>query len=204
MAGVSGAACWGREDLLSAYLDGELASGELAEVVEHLESCRACVATFRAVKEARAALRTLPALDPPGAVLSPFHPDDALSAYLDGELDTGEVEAVTRHLGECAACRDELQELDGSRTAIRALPRLELPIAVPGAVGDVSPGRRWRRSVALVAVAAIAATVGLSIMRVDSVAPLDLDDLATRHNARMSVESSFSVIPASVSSGSTP
>ncbi len=203
MAGVTDGMCWGREDLLSAYLDGELVSDELAEVVAHLEACSECVVTFRAVKVARAAVRTLPMLDPPGALLFAYHPGDALSAYLDGELDTAEVDVVTRHLGECAACRDQLHELDGARIAIRALPRLDAPVEVSAAERS-SRARHVRRSVAVMAAAVVAATLGFTMMRSEPVAPLDLDNLVTRHNARVSVESSFSVIPASVSAGSTP
>ncbi len=202
MAGVSGRSCWDREDLLSAYLDGELGYGELDEVVAHLESCAECLGSFHAVKEARAALRLLPPVEPPRSMFTPYHLSDRLSAYLDGELDTAEVDVVTHHLGQCRDCRMELQGLDGARTAIRALPRLELPQEVGAEV--VEPRRRpMRRTAALVVAAVATAAVGLTMLRTEPVTPLDLDQLATRHNARLSVEAGFSVIPASVSTGAT-
>jgi anti-sigma factor RsiW len=142
-------------------------------------------------------------LDPPGGAVAGFHLGDSLSAYLDGELDTSSVSNVTHHLAACGACRDQLQELDAARTAIRALPRLDLPIDVGTGTAGFSP-HRLRRPIAIAVAAAVTATLGISMMRSEPVAPLDLDNLATRHNARVSVESSFSVIPASLTTGSTP
>jgi anti-sigma factor RsiW len=204
VAGVTDPKCWEREDLLSAYLDGELVSGELDEVVRHLEWCHDCLMVFHAVKEARAVVRTLPLLDPPPPVAAIQHAGDGLSAYLDGDLDSGEAATVTAHVGECGECRNELHELDAARTAIRALPRLELPTELITASSDVRP-KSIRRNVAITAAAALAAaTLGLALFRPEPVAPLDLNNLATRHDARVSVESGFSVIPASVSTGDAP
>ncbi|MEM7311516.1 MAG: zf-HC2 domain-containing protein [Planctomycetota bacterium] len=36
---------------------------------------------------------------------------DLMSEFIDGELDDGQIQNVESHLGECAACRDELQAL---------------------------------------------------------------------------------------------
>lgn len=198
------AGCWDREDLLSAYLDGELRAGELEEVVGHLDACENCLSTFHAMKEARAAIRLLPLLDPPSPDLGGYHFGDRLSAYLDGELATTETEAVTIHVSACSECRDELQELDAARTAVRALPRLEVTVDL-NEQPDVGYRRSLRRTVLLVAAAAVAAaTLGFSMMQDDTVTPLDLDNLATRHNARVSVDPGFSVIPASISPSGTP
>lgn len=194
----------GGEEMLSAYLDGELRDGELADVVAQLESCPDCITIFRGVKEARCALRTLPVIDVPPGLLPPRHLGDRLSAYLDGEVANDDLGTVGRHLDECAECRHELYEVDAARTAVRALPRLEAvpPVGAVGAGATHSPGRFRRRAAVLIAAGAVAAAAAaIALTGPEPVTPLDLDTLATRHNARVSVESGFSVIPASVASG---
>lgn len=46
-------------DRLSAYLDSELNSEELAQVQGHLDSCQACFAEYRALSETKRALASL-------------------------------------------------------------------------------------------------------------------------------------------------
>lgn len=200
MAGLK--PCWDQEELLSAYLDGELHDGELAIVVTHLENCAECLAVFHAVKEARVGVRLLPEVEPPHGLVPSFHVGESLSSYIDGELVTSEMRAVGRHLGECTLCRMELQEIDAARTAIRALPRLELPTELESQAPVPRRTHRGRMAVAVAAAGAVAA-VGLvfAIGGGEPAAPLDLDSLATRHNARVSVESGFAVIPAGIAVG---
>jgi anti-sigma factor RsiW len=57
-------------DLLSAYLDGELAAADLAAVARHLDGCAACGEELHAVASARVALRSLPMLEPPADALA--------------------------------------------------------------------------------------------------------------------------------------
>jgi anti-sigma factor RsiW len=52
-------------DLLSAYLDGELAAADRAAIAEHLSSCIACRAEIDDVAAGRAAVRGLPMLELP-------------------------------------------------------------------------------------------------------------------------------------------
>ena len=56
-------------DLLSAFLDAELAEGDRAEVQAHLEDCAPCRSELEAVREGRQLLQGLPALSPPSGVL---------------------------------------------------------------------------------------------------------------------------------------
>ena len=53
------------------------------------------------------------------------HEGDRLSAFLDDELDEDDALHVTRHLERCAPCREELEELRSTRSALRALPSIE-------------------------------------------------------------------------------
>jgi hypothetical protein len=55
------------------------------------------------------------------------HPDDALSALLDGQLDAAEAEAVHAHVVACADCTAELEAVRATRAAIRSLPAVEPP-----------------------------------------------------------------------------
>jgi anti-sigma factor RsiW len=180
-------------DLLSAYLDGALDPDELGRIADHLDGCAGCIAEFRAVQQGRSAVRMLPWLVMPEG-LEP-HAGDLLSAYLDGEAAEVEGEYLSRHLASCPGCRDELYELDAARTAVRALPTLEY-----------FPGRRMvhpapvRRRVAAVAgwaagiAAAAVVTLGV-VTSGESPQPIDLDAIASRHAARVSVDSGLPVVP---------
>lgn len=48
------------------------------------------------------------------------HPTDALSAYLDGDLDTAGARALADHLAGCAECRNVLADLTHLRDEARA------------------------------------------------------------------------------------
>ena len=63
-------------ELLSAHLDGELSLGEARLVAGHLEVCGACRAEFDDLAAARAAVRTLPALELPESVVADIPPTD--------------------------------------------------------------------------------------------------------------------------------
>ena len=52
-------------DLLSAYLDGELAPGEQQGVRAHLDECAECRRELQYISEARTFVRDLPPVDPP-------------------------------------------------------------------------------------------------------------------------------------------
>ena len=51
-----------------------------------------------------------------------------LSAFLDDELDDSAAWRLTRHVTACPTCRAELDELRGTRSALRRLPRLQAPV----------------------------------------------------------------------------
>ncbi len=52
---------------------------------------------------------------------------ELMSAYLDGELQPGELDHVVEHLGECTDCILEFRQLKEARATVRTLPRLEVP-----------------------------------------------------------------------------
>lgn len=195
-------------ELFSAYLDGELQPGELDQVVGHLAECLDCIADFRALRDVRAALRTMPRLEVPDRLLPESHHGAELSAYLDGELPTAEHADLQLHLAACVDCRAELHDLDAARTAVRSLPRLEPPAFLDVHRLDAPTRRhrprRWQVATIAAASAAVVA-IGAGVLRSPAPDPVaDLDRLADRHVARASVEAGFTVVPAAGVFGGAP
>ena len=58
------------EDRLSAFLDDELSDAEALRVTRHLAVCDPCLQELDGIREARAALRALPNVEPPPALFS--------------------------------------------------------------------------------------------------------------------------------------
>jgi anti-sigma factor RsiW len=58
--------CGGRAEALSAYLDGELAPEERAELESHLPACSGCREALEELRELGEGLRAWPDVEPPG------------------------------------------------------------------------------------------------------------------------------------------
>jgi anti-sigma factor RsiW len=132
------------------------------------------------------------------------HLGDLLSAHLDGELADHERSRVASHLHTCQRCRDELAELATARAAVRALPTLELPVAVARAVGvapDPLPMRRrpfvW---VSAAAAAAAAAFVGAAIVTAPEPQQISPPELSAVFGAVSSNEPGFAAVKVAVAS----
>jgi len=83
----------------------------------------------------------------------PAHPDmQALSAYLDGELDALENRDVTAHLCTCSGCADVVRDLQAISLDLRAwvapAPPVDLVGRISAALDSPRPSRsrpgRWR------------------------------------------------------------
>jgi anti-sigma factor RsiW len=172
--------------------------------VIHLDGCEDCIGVFRALQEARTAVRQLPYVELPAGLAASLHFGDRLSAYLDGELASAEVEQVSSHLEVCQDCRIELRDLDSARTAVRALPRLEMMPAEAGDTTTDAASTRSRRRRVAVAVAAVAAAAVVFASGGSPSPTVDRESLANRHSARTSVEQGFAVIPAFASPQGSP
>lgn len=191
-------------ELLSAYLDGELTARELDRVAKHLAHCERCIAEFRDLQSARVTVRLLPLLELPRELcdvlgLEPAHLGAQLSAYLDGELSTDDVNRVNAHVSTCAHCAEELRELDAARSAIRSMPTLEYRFSEVGEVVELPAKRPWLRIVA--AAAAFAAVVGVGTVLSSppsNATTVDLDSLTARHAARISLDNGVAVVPAAL------
>lgn len=71
-----------------------------------------------------------------------------LSAYLDGELEPVELQAVEGHLPDCSRCRDELELLRGTVGLVRSLPEEELPEGFSERLRHHLAGKKpWRHGI---------------------------------------------------------
>jgi anti-sigma factor RsiW len=98
-------------------------------------------------------------------------PDDRLSAYLDGELDAAEREAVDGYLAASAEWRAERDDIAYARDALRGLPTHEAPAGFWEGVlsPELTRARaqrrsRWPRIAAAAAGVAVAAVVIASLV----------------------------------------
>lgn len=178
--------------LLSSYLDGALTPTELDEVVAALETEETAIAEFRRLQEIRRTVRVLPMLDVPTYLLPGDHLNEQLSAYLDGELATLEMPAVSAHLDTCMECRRDLAELDKSRIAVRALPGLEPPEFLDVHRDAKQRRRRGLRTAVAVASGVAAVTLAFTVGPLASEqtpTAVSIGDLQSRHTAVASVSS---------------
>lgn len=186
-----------REELLSAFLDGELTAEEADLVVDLLEGDRDANDEFRGIQQVRRAMRMLPELEIPGRLLPDGHLGDRLSAYLDGELSTAEQRQVSDHVVTCEQCRGELQDLDRARTAVRSLPGMDT-----GQLDRAPSLPRARRGrIAVAGGVGMAAAVALFFALTIGGQPqpaISLDDLGSHHIARASAEPGFAVFSPAV------
>lgn len=186
-----------REELFSAFLDDELTPEEAELVVEILSEDSAANDEFRSLQQVRRAVRMLPELEVPAWLLPTGHLGDMLSAYLDGELSTAELQQVSDHVVGCEQCRAELHDLDRARIAVRSLPGVDTDQleVVPMATGS------RRRRIAVAGSIGVAAAVALFIAVNGGSEPapsFSLEDLNSHHIARASAEPGFAVFPPAV------
>lgn len=127
------------------------------------------------------------------------HLGDLLSAYLDGETSREEARTVISHLETCERCRLEMEDVHLARSAIRALPTLELPASVlQGAGAERDPvvvplRRRPVRWAAAAAAAVVVVFVSLATLFAPEPTSLTVDDITNQFGA----VTEFDVVPAS-------
>lgn len=111
------------------------------------------------------------------------HLGELLSAYLDGETTPEESRDVVAHLASCDRCRGEMEDTHAARSALRALPILEMPDAILDAVdghriADVVPLRRRPVRIAAAAAAAVLVVfVSLATLFAPEPTSLTVDDI---------------------------
>jgi anti-sigma factor RsiW len=95
---------------------------------------------------------------------------EELSAYLDGRLSSEAKRRLEEHLGACAACRSELEELRSVVEAMRSLPTVPAPRSFaiePAAAPRPRPVGAPRASLALGGLSAAALLVFAVILSAD-------------------------------------
>jgi anti-sigma factor RsiW/streptogramin lyase len=157
------------DELLSAYLDGELTPAEATAAAAHLRSCAACGETaglFGALDER---LTAIPALVCSAALT-------LVSAQLDGELAGEESTIAAAHLAGCDSCREDVLRWSVADQAIASLPAARPSLAVDAAIASLgrttrtTGARRPRLGFtwpvpALAAAMAIALVISLNVQR---------------------------------------
>ena len=116
------------------------------------------------------------------------HPDELLSAYLDGETTPAESAGIGRHLAGCHRCRRQLDELNLARSALRSLPTLELPPPLVAAPTQVTPIRKRPSVWVGAAAAAAAAVIAFATVTTPPREPLSLTDVSRQLGARASLD----------------
>lgn len=110
------------------------------------------------------------------------HPDDLLSAHLDGELDPATHTWVADHLEWCAPCRRAVEALTEARAMLRALPAVDASPVIEGYVARHH--RVVRLGAGFVATAAvILLALGLTAATDRRTFAPDVDALAAGHQA---------------------
>ena len=120
------------------------------------------------------------------------HPNEMISAYLDGELTRAEASELFAHMGTCGKCVAEMEAMQRVRTAVRSLPLIELP---PGLLGEaeplVVPLHKNRGFLVGAAAAGVAIVIAVATMLSPSPSALSVDDLNSRFGARVSLDPAF-------------
>lgn len=92
------------------------------------------------------------------------HEGDRLSALLDDELEERDALAVTRHLERCGGCRDELERLRSTRSALRSLPPVAPSLAWMVETAVLGPGEAEQRPTAVLVGGLLAGALAVLVL----------------------------------------
>lgn len=126
------------EEDFSAYLDGELIAPAKEGVSEHLQSCPPCHLKFQNLSQVNGLIAK--GLELPESLAADlwsqlknrleedcFLIKEELSNFYDHEVTPQRHRAVTSHLLECPACRDQLSEITQTTEMLRSHYQPEIP-----------------------------------------------------------------------------
>src|SRR5205085_12678629 len=136
------------EELLSNYLDGQLAKGEGAEFREHALQCRSCRSLMDEVKAALGECRQEDPVDVPVMLESslltiaelhrPFDCaafEELVTEFLDGFVPAATYHRFEEHAAGCAACSDLLTEVVFAVAACHSVHTYE-EVEMPAPLAD--------------------------------------------------------------------
>ena len=95
----------------SAYLEGDLESGEITTVESHLETCSECRETLHSVREILDIGRTMADLEPPAQLRVEVADSPCrrwlglLFSAIDREISEANLDRLFQHLESCSSCR---------------------------------------------------------------------------------------------------
>ena len=130
--------CVNIEELLDAFLDGELQPDERAAVEQHIAACSKCARQLKESERMIKELKSIPVKTSSREIDFSFLNEDAaerpvvseqckpinelLDAYHDGELAEDEKKSVTEHLASCQACTNALAQIQQLVLGIKSMP----------------------------------------------------------------------------------
>jgi anti-sigma factor RsiW len=122
------------------------------------------------------------------------HLGEAISAYLDGELDSAERRGAESHVAGCEICREELDEMMLIRARLRSLPMRELPHDLQATTDRVRPIYRRPRFVASAA-AAVVTLLAIATLAApqDAVFAISDGELQATYGARATLDETFGI-----------
>lgn len=132
--------CGNIEELLDAFLDGELNAEERSTVQEHIDACSKCARQLKESERMIKELSQLPKRESSRQIDFSFLNQDAgsrssvsekcqptfelLDAYHDGELGETEKKTVSEHLASCQDCSKALAEIQQLVLGIKSIPMI--------------------------------------------------------------------------------
>ncbi|MBL8174312.1 MAG: zf-HC2 domain-containing protein [Bryobacterales bacterium] len=121
-----------RQEQIAAYWNGSLPAAELLRLDEHIEQCGPCRDLL---------LQAAPALAPHLQDADPHLDFSTLEAWVNSSLSVDRSQQVETHLGQCASCHDDAEDLRQFRRRMR----------------HSAPARRWIKPAAIAASLLLAA-----------------------------------------------
>ena len=122
------------------------------------------------------------------------HVGELASAYLDGETTPDESDRLRAHLTDCLACQAEVADIHAARSALRAMPILELPEGLLddfGLVAPIIPLRRRPPILIGAAAAALILFVTFAALLTPNAVGVPLDDISKQYQEQTSLGSAI-------------
>ncbi len=109
--------CTEIREYFSAYLEGELESGEVTTVEKHLEVCSTCRETLDSLRDILELSGTLAYLEPPAQLKAEVADSPCrrwlglLFSAIDREISEANLDRLFQHLEDCPSCRSAWGDL---------------------------------------------------------------------------------------------
>ncbi len=134
--------CYGQEEIIHRFLDGELPPTEQNSFRVHLESCKACRMLLTQQQTLFTELTTLETEAPPPEIADRImanlpkpdavpadcaNQEEAIHRFIDEELPASEQATFRIHLKSCPTCREQLTQQQALWTKLSTLEEVTAP-----------------------------------------------------------------------------